>query len=50
MKAITTKLKSGGTVVYRLIDDNIPQILEDQNNMIMTNNRLIGIAGKTEIF
>lgn len=44
------KLSSGGTAVYKMIDDNISEIIEDQNNMIMANNSLLGLSGKTELF
>jgi hypothetical protein len=51
MKAKVYTFKSSGiTGVYKLEEDNIPEITESYNKMIEKNNQLIGLAGLIEIF
>lgn len=44
------RLNSGGTVVYKMVEDNSNEITESHNKMAMEVNNSIGIAGKVEIF
>ena len=51
MKSQLYKIKTNtGTLVFNMIDDNVADIVEDQNNQIMESNKLLGLAGKTELF
>jgi hypothetical protein len=41
---------TSGLLIGKLIEDNIPEIIESQNNEIIEYNKKLGLASKVYIF
>ena len=47
-----TFIRKSGKVnqIYKLVDDNVPEIVQDQNKMLETINVKLGLASQVTLF